>query len=234
MGLSLFLLDTFLTLPDSVATTSTKPPPVIKADIRRVLDRMQVRYWPNKSGFECIHLPSINVSTLDAPLTPDSHAQHLFPSSGETVAALPRSGITKRVSRLSFSIRRVKSQERDFPFGKGRDGDTPVRPLSTIVLQNSATHQPLVIPSAPTDKGRPPILPPVKTASPLTINSRLPSIPDLAPVDAPTSPIRDFLSTGEMDRETFESMAHNALSVRFEINIVKVRVHSLRHSRATD
>ncbi|KAJ7102910.1 hypothetical protein C8R44DRAFT_887632 [Mycena epipterygia] len=222
----------------NVATTSTKPPPVIKADIRRVLDRMQVRYWPSKSGFECIHLPSINVSTLDAPLTPDSHAQHLFPSSGETVTALPRSGITKRVSRLSFSIRRVKSQERDFPFGKGRDGDTAIRPLSAIVLQSSATHQPLVIPDAslsPSDKGRPPILPPVKTASPLTINSRLPSIPDLAPVDVPTSPVHDFRSTGEMDRETFETMAHNALSVRFEINIVKVPwlpLHGIQFRRA--
>ncbi|EEB87227.1 hypothetical protein MPER_15510, partial [Moniliophthora perniciosa FA553] len=45
----------------SVATTSTKPPPLIKADIRRVLDRMQVQYREVKGGFECIHIPSIDI-----------------------------------------------------------------------------------------------------------------------------------------------------------------------------
>ncbi|KAJ7915611.1 hypothetical protein B0H13DRAFT_2658675 [Mycena leptocephala] len=176
----------------SVATTSTKPPPVIKADIRRVLDRMQVRYWQNKSGFECIHLPSVDVSSIDAPSTPASDLRGLqsFPSSGDTAVA----------------IRRVKSQERNFPFG-GKARDAEQRPLSAIVMPpNGVPHQPLVVPDVP----------PLPT--------------DMRPVTAPTTSLpvprllhqTPILLIREMDRVTFESMAHNALSVRFEINIVKV------------
>jgi hypothetical protein len=50
-----------------VATTSTKSPPVVKADIRRVLDRMQVLYRVTKTGFDCIHVPSIDLSSIDSP-----------------------------------------------------------------------------------------------------------------------------------------------------------------------
>ncbi|CUA72721.1 hypothetical protein RSOLAG22IIIB_10256 [Rhizoctonia solani] len=48
----------------SVATTSTKPAHVIKADIKRVLDRMQVQHREIRGGFECIHVPSIDLSSL--------------------------------------------------------------------------------------------------------------------------------------------------------------------------
>ncbi|KAJ7472051.1 Pkinase-domain-containing protein [Mycena latifolia] len=225
----------------SVATTSTKPPPIIKADIRRVLDRMQVRYWQNKSGFECIHLPSINVSTSDPPSTPGSHAL-LFPSSGETtVVPVPRQGITKRVSRLSFSIRRVKSQEREFASVKARDAVAPARPLSTIVMPtaNGVGHQPLVVPGADasSDKNPPPGGKDAQPTSPLSINSKLlPRIPsDLMQSPGPMSPVYDPLTTGEMSRDAFENMAHNALSVRFEINIVKVPLlplHGIQFRRA--
>ncbi|KAJ7689046.1 hypothetical protein B0H17DRAFT_1331972 [Mycena rosella] len=218
----------------SVATTSSKSPPIIKADIRRVLDRMQVRYWQNKSGFECIHLPSIHVSSDAEPsATPDSQPQLTFPSSGETaVAPAPREGITKRVSRLSFSIRRVKSQERDFPSVKARDMATHARPLTMIMPKGA---QPLVVPEGHvsfTDVNRPPARPVTADAqpAPLTINSKL-----LAPSSAPMSPVYDPLASGELDREAFENMAHNALSVRFEINIVKVPLlplHGIQFRRA--
>ncbi|KAJ6558292.1 hypothetical protein B0H19DRAFT_1261817 [Mycena capillaripes] len=215
----------------SVSTTSTKPPPVIKADIRRVLDRMQVRYWQNKTGFECIHLPSVNV---DAPSTTDMQGPQSFPSSGETtVASVPQPAITKRVSRISFSIRRVKSQERNFPFGgKARD----------VLPPNGVTHQPLVVPDtapssdtprAPSETGTNPPSSFVTRPSSVSVNSRLRSIPsDLA---SPISPTYDSLASGEMDRVAFESMAHNAMSVRFEINIVKVPwlpLHGIQFRRA--
>ncbi|KAJ7025161.1 Pkinase-domain-containing protein, partial [Mycena alexandri] len=221
----------------SVATTSTKPPPVIKADIRRVLDRMQVRYWQNKSGFECIHLPSITVPVHDAPSTSDSHDLQSFPSSGEVVAPLPpRTGVTKRVSRLSFSIRRVKSQERPMPFGKGRDLD---RPLSALIP--NGTHQPLVVPDAAppsTDMGRPSMASSNVVAKPpssVSLNSKLRSVQSDLGSDVPMSPSFDPQASGEMDRITFESIAHNSLGVRFEINIVKVPwlpLHGIQFRRA--
>ncbi|KAJ7853696.1 Pkinase-domain-containing protein [Mycena olivaceomarginata] len=239
----------------SVATTSTKPPPVIKADIRRVLDRMQVRYWPNKSGFDCIHLPSINVSSLEPTPSIRDRVSHdlqaqAFPSSGETaVAAPPPNGLTKRVSRLSFSVRRMKSQER----GKAALRDAE-RPLSAIVMPptpNGATHQPLVVPRdadtpapsfditpAETAAGSPnPNAPPssFKRPSTVSVNSKLRSVSADLASPMSTSYGGGYGSSGEMDRVTFESMAHNALSVRFEINIVKVPwlpLHGIQFRRA--
>ncbi|KAJ7773667.1 hypothetical protein DFH07DRAFT_990242 [Mycena maculata] len=199
----------------SVATTSTKSPPIIKADIRRVLDRMQVRYWQNKTGFECVHLPSIDAATSSTP-TPNPHALQSFPSSGETTVAPSRNGITRRVTRLSFSVRRVKSQDREFATLKARNAEA-ARPLSTIVMPPSSElpHQPLVVPDAPPLKN-------TKPASVISANSKLLSSMASDLGDAPMSPLYDPHASGELDREAFENMAHNALSVRFEINIVKV------------
>ncbi|KAJ7218873.1 kinase-like domain-containing protein [Mycena haematopus] len=231
----------------SVATTSTKPPPVIKADIRRVLDRMQVRYWPNKSGFDCIHMPSINVSSLDAP-SRQSHELQSFPSSDTAAPSQNGNGsITRRMSKLSFSVRRVKSQERsrEFPFGSGvgkakeRDAE---RPLTALVMPPPHPNglQPLVVPEAPaTPTGEnAPHAPPssFKRPSTLSVNSKLRSVSAELGLASPTTVYEsDPLASGEMDRMTFENMAHNALSVRFEINIVKVPwlpLHGIQFRRA--
>ncbi|CAK5284185.1 unnamed protein product [Mycena citricolor] len=220
----------------SVSTTSTKPAPVIKADIRRVLDGMQVRYWQSKTGFECISLPSAP-STLNSPTTQasDSQQQHEFPSSGDQSPAPTQSrrGLSKRVSKLSFSVRRVKSQDRDFPSLKRRN--VP-RPLSTI-LYPSNDHQSLVIPdelggraslatNATTDGQVP--------SSAFSFESHLRAIPsDFVP--GPVSPTT-LGSTGEINREVLESMAaHDSASVRFEINVVKVPLiplHGIQFRRA--
>ena len=53
--------------PYSIATTSTTPPAVLKTDIRRALDRIQVQYRETKIGFDCIHLLSIDISWLQDP-----------------------------------------------------------------------------------------------------------------------------------------------------------------------
>jgi hypothetical protein len=55
------------------------------------------------------------------------------------------------------------------------------------------------------------ILPPI----PRDFGGRAPS--PLAPGRSPSP-----LPTGQVDKEVFESMGNNSLSVRFEINIVKV------------
>ncbi|KAJ7074741.1 Pkinase-domain-containing protein [Mycena amicta] len=230
----------------SVATTSTKPAPVIKEDIRRVLDRMQVRYWQNKTGFECVHVPSINAAAaVPTSPTPDPTAKQSFPSSGDmAVVAQPQprtNGIKRRVSRLSFSVRRVKSQDRDFPTVKGR---AATRPLSAIIMPppNGAT-QPLVVPDVQAETVRRPLIkiPDVaadarsKPESSVSVNSKLRSVH--SELGSLISPAFDPLASGEMDRETFETIAHNAnaLGVRFEINIVKVPLlplHGIQFRRA--
>ena len=98
----------------SVATTSTKPPAVIKADIRRVLDRMQVQYREIKGGFECLHMPSIDLASVIA----DAQAhQQQTPESGSR-------RITRKASKLSFGPRR---KEKDAGSVK-EDKQLPTRP----------------------------------------------------------------------------------------------------------
>jgi hypothetical protein len=98
----------------SVATTSTKPPAVIKADIRRVLDRMQVQYREIRGGFECLHMPSIDLASVIADA--QAHQQQV-PDSGSR-------RITRKASKLSFGPRR---KERDA--GSVReDKQLPTRP----------------------------------------------------------------------------------------------------------
>ncbi|KAJ6632417.1 hypothetical protein B0H10DRAFT_2206775 [Mycena sp. CBHHK59/15] len=206
----------------SVATTSTKPPPVIKADIRRVLDRMQVRYWQSTTGFECIHTPSVNISSIAMPSTPDQ-----TPIDHPPVSFPTRSGITKRVSKLSFSIRRVKSKDLAQLFGREQDkeagssqrpslAETFPPPALSIDFDTMALPSPV----SPTS-GKSKILPPTPrelTASP-----------------EPMSPAHQRLPTGEVDRDVLESLGNSALSVRFEINIVKVPwlpLHGIQFRRA--
>ncbi|KAJ7853694.1 hypothetical protein B0H14DRAFT_3865742 [Mycena olivaceomarginata] len=236
----------------SVATTSTKAPPVIKADIRRVLDRMQVQYRENKGGFECIHLPSIDISSVERPTTPprrhNHHHQQASSGSAEREPPASRPSLVKKVSKLSFGIRnRDRSRDRDMSVDKEREREASGRPSGVTLATtpssgsssffNVASHPPIVTPEpkrAPTPNGVAPdveVTPPPRTASPVSVKSKmLPPIPrDFAasPTPLPT--------TGEVDREVFESMGNNTLSVRFDINIVKVPwlpLHGIQFRRA--
>ncbi|CAG8539030.1 7312_t:CDS:1 [Racocetra fulgida] len=48
----------------SVATTSTKPPSIIRSDLIRVLDRIGVKWREGRGGFECVHIPSIDLKSV--------------------------------------------------------------------------------------------------------------------------------------------------------------------------
>lgn len=52
---------------DSVATTTTKSVPILQADIARVLDRIGIKHRMSKTGFECVHVPSIDVTSVLSP-----------------------------------------------------------------------------------------------------------------------------------------------------------------------
>ncbi|KAI9507059.1 hypothetical protein F5148DRAFT_1276345 [Russula earlei] len=123
----------------SVATTSTKPPAVLKTDIRRVLDRMQVQYRETKTGFDCIHLPSIDISSLQDPHgtstpTPRKHRKQSSTGSGDSGGTTRR--IVRKASKLSFGMSRKDKdrgegsmngsphKERD----KDKDKELPGRP----------------------------------------------------------------------------------------------------------
>jgi hypothetical protein len=155
----------------------------------------------------------------------------------------PRPSLAKKVSKLSFGIRRDRSRDRELSVDKEREAVGRPSGATTLTMTpssgsssffNVTSHQPIVSPepkpaaAAPMANGvatpQPlsldvDVTPPSRTASPVSMKSKmLPPIPrDFAASPTP-------LPTGEVDREVFESMGNNTLSVRFEINIVKVRV----------
>jgi hypothetical protein len=61
----------------SVSTTSSKPLPVIRADIIRVLRQLSVEYVEIKGGFSCRHAPSIELDKVVdvAPPSPERQGQ---------------------------------------------------------------------------------------------------------------------------------------------------------------
>ena len=250
---------------------------MIKADIRRVLDRMQVQYRDMKGGFECIHLPSIDMTSVETSTNKGS--QHVQASStfasGDTSSMIPvsssRRSIVRKASKLSFSLKRDKGKEKDHSVdnnNKDKDREAVGRPSEATVLTtpssdsssfiNVASNHTVVASSQdketmqtqqqqqqqqvngtsvlPASVVTDPISPVL--ASPVNKTKVLPPIPrDFAAVPASPLPVQSPLSpqpqsasplpTGEVDRDVFESMGNNSLSVRFEINIVKVNISFL-------
>ena len=231
---------------------------MIKADIRRVLDRMQVQYRDMKGGFECIHLPSIDLTSVETSTNKGSQHLQASSTSGDTSSMIPvsnsRRSIVKKASKLSFTLKRDKGKEKDHSVdnNKDKDRETAGRPSEATVLTtpssdsssfiNVASNH-TVVPSQDkeaiqTQANGASVLPlptdvdPISlvSASPVNKTKVLPPIPrDFAPASPlppqsplPAHPSPSPLPTGEVDRDVFESMGNNSLSVRFEINIVKV------------
>ena len=63
----------------SVSTTSSRPLPVIRADIIRVLKQLGVSYTEIKGGFSCRHAPSIDLNKVTEP-SPSSPERQAFAS----------------------------------------------------------------------------------------------------------------------------------------------------------
>ncbi|KAI0922430.1 hypothetical protein AcV7_005966 [Taiwanofungus camphoratus] len=227
----------------SVATTSTKPPAVIKTDIKRVLDRMQVQYRETRTGFECIHMPSIDMSSVQAP--PPSERRHRKRgSAGSNETDTTRRSIVRKTSKLSFGTKGNKDKDQT-----AKDKDLPSRPSGGTILSATASsasssffHVSSNAHTATGDAARSDTLeaplvqpeePPMRSQSP-TKGKILPPIPrDFAA--SPQSAQSHPPPKGEVDPDVFETMGANSLAVRFEINIVKVPwlpLHGIQFRRA--
>jgi hypothetical protein len=64
----------------SVSTTSSKPLPVIRADIIRVLKQLMVDYTEIKGGFSCRHVPSIDLNRVVDVRPPSPERQGMVSS----------------------------------------------------------------------------------------------------------------------------------------------------------
>ena len=121
----------------SVATTSTKPPSVIKQDIKRVLDRMQVQYRETKTGFECIHVPSIDVNSVLESLPPPTQRNHKKQGSvGSNETEGTRKSLGRKSSKMSFG---KKSRDREPSIRDGKDKELPSRPSGGGALSITAS-----------------------------------------------------------------------------------------------
>ena len=235
-----------------MATTSTKTPATLKTDIRRVLDRMQVQYRETRTGFDCIHLPSIDISSLQQdPLatptpSPRKHRKQGSGGSGDSGGTTKR--IVRKASKLSFGMRSNKDKEQPPPSVNGtstsptfnnkekeKEREVPGRqsggagPATTLNATQSSGSSSFfnVSSNAPTIQPDDTLHPddsPRRSNSPAR-SKNLPPIPrDFVGSGGAAPPQQQPFPTGEVDREVFEIVGRNTLSVRFEINIVKVRV----------
>ncbi len=236
----------------SVATTSTKPPHVIKNDIRTVLDRMQVQYRETKTGFECIHMPSIDVNSVqpDAPPRRSQHRKQGSTGSHETDTT--RKSVVRKGSKISFGIKnkeREKEKEREREGKEAKEKELPSRPSGGTNLSmtpssasssffhisshanNADPARPAEAANTPTADGSSvaiaPLSPiPYELAPPRSQSPASSKLLPPIPPDSATTPQPTPLSplpTGEVDQEVFDLISANSLAVRFEVNIVKVR-----------
>ena len=272
----------------SVATTSSKSPMLIKVDIRRVLDRMRVQYRETKNGYECLHSPSIDVSSVVSGGGGVSGVSgSVGVGVGGSVQGVEGQGqVKKKVSKLSFGMKRrererkeegqlqqqqqnvdvVLQQQQQQQQGQGRPmtmmmttGLKTMSSSGSLSFLNVVSNQgvvgveqqqqqqqhigePLSVDSQLQVQGS------ARSSSPVSNKSKvLPPIPrDFggavsasamgattigatamdATATATTANTRSKtpspLPSGQVDKEVFESIAKNQLSVRFEITIVKV------------
>ncbi|KZT30084.1 Pkinase-domain-containing protein [Neolentinus lepideus HHB14362 ss-1] len=241
----------------SVATTSTKPPNVIKGDIRRVLDRMAVQYRETRGGFECIHIPSVDLSSVQSPQPQQHRSGHRKQGSGGSAdtgtGTTPRKSIARKASKLSFAKRskELLRSEKDKESSTDKEKELPSRPSGMTMLTATASsgsssffnvssnahtvvaelHSP--VGDGASTLGAEDVTP--RTASPAP-SKVLPPIPrDFTSTPQPSPRVPTPLPTGEVNRDIFESIGTNTLAVRFEINIVKVPwlpLHGIQFRRA--
>ncbi|KAH7100392.1 Pkinase-domain-containing protein [Auriculariales sp. MPI-PUGE-AT-0066] len=87
----------------SVQTTSTKSPPVLHQDLRKVLDRMQIQHREIKGGFECLYAPSIDLSTVAPPSPMHPHHPQSIQANGQhSRDSSAGQKLNKKGSKLSF------------------------------------------------------------------------------------------------------------------------------------
>jgi serine/threonine protein kinase KIN1/2 len=191
---------------------------------------MQVQYRETKAGFECIHAPSIDISSVVESASPASaargHRKQGSIGSDETEAT--RKSVARKSSKLSFGKKnREREKDRD-----SKEKELPSRPSGGTILSmtpSSASSSFFHVSShgQPTEATRSEVL--ETSADDTSAAPRSPS-PAVSKVLPPIP--RDYATpaqsstpfpAGPVDQAAFESVGANSLAVRFEINIVKVR-----------
>ncbi|GAA5939872.1 hypothetical protein JCM3775_007133 [Rhodotorula graminis] len=189
----------------SVSTTTTKPIHTLRADLIQVLDRLGVQHRDVKNGFECAHVPSIDLSTV--------------PGAGGAAGAGAGKGkrdtLKRRASKLLLSHGSGQAGDKQpSPTGGAAESQQSLptstnEPRGSDRASSSSFHQPL--PSTATAAG---------------------AAPSSQPGSASTSPQQvDVSQFGG----TSSSAANSDMIVRFEIFLIKMPllpgIHGLQFRR---
>ena len=193
---------------------------------------MQVQYRQTKSGFECIHAPSIDLTSIqNSTINASRRSTGLNSSHHEGV----RRSLTKKVSKLS--LMRNKDKEPSVHENTKADnatlssGTTDMSKSNSSSLNNLSSNAHTIREGQTMTNGNEPTSPTQGGDSPETPTKtkHLPPIPrDFAQQQRATSPAppssfkSGTLANAEAEPEAFDAIAANSLAVRFEINIVKV------------
>ena len=196
----------------SVATTTTKQPNIIKADIKRVLDRMQVQYREIKGGFECVHQPSIDLSSVALhPSHGGNHQRNIAITPSQSSSRGDESGhrrsIVRKASKLSF-VRKGKDKE------TSRDKDTePTRAHVLADREKELPHRPAESIAAMSRSSS--FFAPIAEANAETPNT--PKLTDVSVDDKPVPEASDVQDSNAEDshRHTSEgaSKSNNTLTI---------------------
>ncbi|GAA6040739.1 hypothetical protein JCM8097_003273, partial [Rhodosporidiobolus ruineniae] len=191
----------------SVSTTSTKPIATLRADLVKVLDRLGVQHHDVKNGFECAHVPSIDLSSVGGGGGGGAGAGGAA-AKEKTV----RGTIKRRASKLLLSTKDGEKHGAPGESQSSLQASTIASPTTAVGRgESSSSFTPV----------------PLEGASPNGTASR-----DVSPV-LPTS--GRFESSGAGGAGAGTSAAKNDLVVRFEIFLVKMPllpgIHGLQFRR---
>jgi hypothetical protein len=85
----------------SVATTSTKEPAVIRADLIRVLEQLGVKWREGQGRLECVHIPSIELGQISEKRLPP------LPNASAPDTPIPVAQVPDMVVRFEINIVKV-------------------------------------------------------------------------------------------------------------------------------
>lgn len=186
---------------------------------------MQIQYRETKTGFECVHVPSIDMSSVQptAPL--------------QSPGLSHKRSIVKKASKLSFGMKRDKGKDKELPPDKDKEKEkeAPGRPSGGTTLTTtpssgsssffnvSSNNHTIHADHANGANGPSTDATEIPGSRPSTIGKgkMLPPIPRDSTNRAP-SPLHSLNQAPTGEADAFENLGNNKLGVRFEINIVKV------------
>ena len=213
---------------------------------------MQVRYRETKTGFDCIHLPSIDISlsqdpngTITTPSPRRKYRKQGLAVSGDTGGTTKQ--MVRKALKLPFGMGRKdkdrgggelsvdgitrKEKEKDLPDPASGSGGSPAFGVTQSRSSSPSFFDVPFDTATPHAGGASATLhlddSPRRSHSPARSTNLPPTLRDFDAGGAVASQQQQGLPTteGEVDdREVFEDVGRNTLSVRFEINLVKVLV----------